>query len=106
MPVNALIIRALTNDYLYYGDNFKIECPTGSGKLMNLFGVATEIANRLTGSFCATKTAADRSLAGPENFRATLIGEIICCFTNISMAITAPASAPAIKPDGLGSSPV
>ena len=32
MPVNALIIRALLNFYLYYGDNFKIECPTGSGK--------------------------------------------------------------------------
>jgi len=31
MPVNALILRALLNFYLYYGDNFKIECPTGSG---------------------------------------------------------------------------
>ncbi len=40
MPVNALIIRALLNFYLYYGDNFKIECPTGSGKLMNLFEVS------------------------------------------------------------------
>jgi hypothetical protein len=32
MPVNIMIIRALLNFYLYYGDNFKIECPTGSGK--------------------------------------------------------------------------
>ena len=40
MPVNALIIRALLNFYLYYGDNFKIECPTGSGKMMNLFEVS------------------------------------------------------------------
>ena len=47
MPVNALLIRALLSFYLYYGDNFKIECPTGSGKLMNLFEVAREIANRL-----------------------------------------------------------
>jgi len=37
MPVNAMIIRALLQFYLYYGDNFKIECPTGSGKMMNLF---------------------------------------------------------------------
>ena len=44
MPVNALIIRALLQFYLYYGDNFKIECPTGSGNLMNLFEVAREIA--------------------------------------------------------------
>jgi hypothetical protein len=32
MPVNALLIRALMHYYAYYGDNFKIECPTGSGK--------------------------------------------------------------------------
>jgi Glycosyl hydrolase family 63 C-terminal domain len=42
MPVNALIIRALMHYFAYYGDNFKIECPTGSGNLMNLFGVAQE----------------------------------------------------------------
>ena len=46
MPVNAVLIRALLSFYLY-GDNFKIECPTGSGKLINLFEVAHEIANRL-----------------------------------------------------------
>ena len=51
MPVNALIIRALLNYYAYYGDNFRIECPTGSGKMMNLFEVAKEIANRLTRIF-------------------------------------------------------
>ena len=51
MPVNGLIIRALLQFYLYYGDNFKVECPTGSGKLMNLFEVAREIATRLTRIF-------------------------------------------------------
>jgi hypothetical protein len=51
MPVNAMIIRGLLNFYLYYGDNFTIECPTGSGKLMNLFEVAKEIADRLTRIF-------------------------------------------------------
>ena len=51
MPVNALIIRALQNFYLYYGDNFKIECPTGSGKMMNLFEVSKEIGDRLTSTF-------------------------------------------------------
>jgi hypothetical protein len=50
-PVNTLIIRALLNFYLYYGDNFKIECPTGSGKMMNLFEVSKEIASRLTRIF-------------------------------------------------------
>jgi len=51
MPVNAMIIRSLLNFYLYYGDNFKVECPTGSGKMMNLFEVAKEIADRLTRIF-------------------------------------------------------
>src|SRR5215831_18278024 len=51
MPVNAVLIRALLNFYLYYGDNFKIECPTGSGKLMNLFEVAKEISDRFTRIF-------------------------------------------------------
>jgi hypothetical protein len=47
MPVNALLIRALEQYYLYYGDSFRIECPTGSGNWMNLFEVAREIASRL-----------------------------------------------------------
>jgi Mannosylglycerate hydrolase MGH1-like glycoside hydrolase domain len=51
MPVNGLIIRALLQFYLYYGDNFKVECPTGSGKMMNLFEVSHEITNRLARIF-------------------------------------------------------
>src|SRR5215472_10774046 len=58
MPVNALLIRALMQYYLYYGDNFKIECPTGSGISMNLFEVAREIANRLTRIFLRDQNAA------------------------------------------------
>ncbi len=42
MPVNAMIIRALLQYYLYYGDTFRIECPTGSGRMMNLFEVSKE----------------------------------------------------------------
>jgi hypothetical protein len=51
MPVNTLIIRALLNYYLYYGDSFKVECPTGSGKMMNLFEVSREIVDRLSRIF-------------------------------------------------------
>jgi hypothetical protein len=51
VPVNALIIRALMSFYEYYGDNFKIECPTGSGNLINLFEVAREIVERLAKLF-------------------------------------------------------
>jgi hypothetical protein len=48
MPMNVLILRALLNYYLFYGNDFKVECPTGSGKQMNLYEVAEEIARRLT----------------------------------------------------------
>jgi hypothetical protein len=47
MPVNMLILRALLQYYLYYGNAFTIECPTGSGKQMNLYEVAEEIGRRL-----------------------------------------------------------
>ena len=51
MPVNALIIRALLNLYAFYGDDFKVECPTRSGQHMTLFEVAQEISRRLAATF-------------------------------------------------------
>jgi hypothetical protein len=46
MPVNALIVRGLMNMFPFYGPDFKVECPTGSGNYMNLFEVAQEIGRR------------------------------------------------------------
>jgi hypothetical protein len=69
MPVNALLIRSLLSFYLYYGDNFKIECPIGSGKLMNLFEVAREIANRLERIFLRDKTGRRPVYGGTEKFQ-------------------------------------
>ena len=69
MPVNILLIRALLQYYLYYGDNFKIECPTGSGNSMNLFEVAREIANRLTRIFLRDKSGRRPVFGGAEKFQ-------------------------------------
>ncbi|HEY4046373.1 MAG TPA: glucosidase [Acidobacteriaceae bacterium] len=69
MPVNALLIRALLSFYAFYGDNFKIECPTGSGKLMNLFEVAREIADRLTGIFLRDASGRRPVYGGTEKFQ-------------------------------------
>ena len=69
MPVNALLIRALLNFYLYYGDNFKIECPTGSGKLMNLFEVSKEIADRLTRIFLRDEHGQRAVYGGTDTFQ-------------------------------------
>jgi hypothetical protein len=51
MPVNALIVRGLLLFYTFYGDDFTVECPTGSGTRMTLYEVAREITNRLAGTF-------------------------------------------------------
>jgi hypothetical protein len=69
MPVNALIIRALMHYFAYYGDNFKIECPTGSGNLMNLFEVAQEITNRLTRIFLRDESGRRPVFGGAEKFQ-------------------------------------
>jgi hypothetical protein len=69
MPVNVLLIRALLNFHLYYGDNFKIECPTGSGKMMNLFEVAKEIADRLARMFLRDPQGRRPVYGGTEKFQ-------------------------------------
>jgi len=69
MPVNTLLIRALLNFYAYYGDNFKIECPTGSGKLMNLFEVAKEISDRLTRIFLRDDSGRRAVYGGTKTFQ-------------------------------------
>jgi len=69
MPVNVMIIRALLNFYVYYGDNFKIECPTGSGKMMNLFEVAKDIANRLSRIFLRDEQGKRPVYGGNEKFQ-------------------------------------
>ncbi len=51
MPINILLIRALVSFYCFYGNDFKVECPTGSGREMTLFEVAREISNRLISAF-------------------------------------------------------
>jgi hypothetical protein len=69
LPVNVLILRALQNFYLYYGDNFKIECPTGSGRMMNLFEVSREIGNRLTRVFTRDEHGRRPVYGGNETFQ-------------------------------------
>jgi hypothetical protein len=69
MPVNVMLIRALLNFYAYYGDTFKIECPTGSGKLMNLFEVAKEISDRLTRIFLRDGSGRRPVYGGTETFQ-------------------------------------
>jgi hypothetical protein len=69
MPVNVLLIRALLSFYLYYGDNFKVECPTGSGRRMNLFEVSQEIADRLVRIFRRDESGRRPVYGGTKKFQ-------------------------------------
>jgi hypothetical protein len=69
MPVNGLIVRGLLNLYAFYGDEFTVECPTGSGKRMTLFGVAREIAQRLASIFLRDATGRRPVYGGSAKFQ-------------------------------------
>ena len=67
--MTVLMIRALLQFYLYCGDDFKTECPTGSGNLMNLFEVAREISDRITRIFLRDKSRRRPVFGGSEKFQ-------------------------------------
>jgi len=54
-PLNFLIIEALQKFHYFYGDTLKVECPTGSGNLMTLWEVATDLSRRLISLFLETE---------------------------------------------------
>ncbi len=69
MPVNALIIRGLLQYYGYYGNGFTVECPTGSGRQMNLYQVADEISRRLASIFLKDKAGRRPVFGGTRKFQ-------------------------------------
>ena len=69
MPVNSLLIRGLLNLYQFYGDDFKVECPTGSGKYMTLFEVAKELARRLSSIFLRDANGKRPVYGGTKKFQ-------------------------------------
>ena len=89
--------------YGYYGDEFKVECPTGSGQHMNLYQVAQELANRLAAIFLLDHEGRRPVYGGMQEVPATIrAGATTCCSTSTSTATTAPAWAPATRQAGRG----
>ncbi len=68
-PINYLIIEALQKFDHYYGEDFKIECPTGSGKWMTLWEVATELSQRLITLFTRDQNGRRAVFGGTEKFQ-------------------------------------
>jgi hypothetical protein len=69
MPVNALIVRALLNLYAFYGEDFKVECPSRSGRYMTLFEVAKEIVRRLSATFLRDENGQRPVYGGTATFQ-------------------------------------
>jgi hypothetical protein len=69
MPVNGLIVRGLLNLYGFYGDELKVECPTGSGRMMTLYEVAGEISRRLARIFLRDETGRRPVYGGAARFQ-------------------------------------
>jgi hypothetical protein len=69
MPVNALLLRSLINLYQFYGDDFKVQCPTGSGNYITLFEVAQEIHRRLANIFLRDAQGKRAVYGGTKKFQ-------------------------------------
>ena len=69
MPVNTLIVRGLLNLYAFYGDDFKVECPTGSGNCMTLFEVAQDLTRRLANIFLRDESGRRPVYGGTSKFQ-------------------------------------
>ena len=69
MPVNTLILRGLLSMYAFYGDDFKVECPTGSGNYMTLFEVSQEIGRRLGRIFLRDENGQRPVYGGAKKFQ-------------------------------------
>jgi len=68
-PVNYLLIESLQKFHFFLGDNYKIECPTGSGKSENLWDIAGQISQRLTRIFLRDEQGRRPVFGGTEKFQ-------------------------------------
>ena len=100
-PVNYLLIELLQKFHHYYGDDFKIECPTGSGNFITIEQVAEELTRRLMPDLPARRAGQAPGVRRPAEAAARpAFSATTCCSTSTSTATAAGASAPRTRPAG------
>jgi hypothetical protein len=104
LPINGVIIRALLQYYLYYGDDFTVECPTGSGRKMTLFEVAREIGRRCSAVFLRDAAGRRPVFGGTTRFQEDPNWRAHILFFEYFPATTAPESERATRRAGPASS--
>ena len=67
-PMNFLLIQALATSARYYGEDFTVECPTGSGRFLTLAEIADELAARLTRVFLRDERTGQRAVFGGNDY--------------------------------------
>ncbi|MDE3054387.1 MAG: glucosidase, partial [Gemmatimonadota bacterium] len=80
MPVNYLLIESLRKFHAYYGDDFRVECPTGSGTLVSLAAVADELSSRVIRLFAADADGRRPSLGDHPTLRRDPEFRDLCLF--------------------------
>ena len=105
MPLNYLIIESLNKFHKFYGDDFRVECPVGSGEMLSLKEIADELRNRLINIFRRDERDDVPSSAPMRRCRPIRTSRITSCSTNISTATTGAAWAPRTRPAGVLWSP-
>ena len=100
-PLNFLIIESLQKFHHYYGDDFKVECPTGSGTFLTIDEVANELSHRLSRIFLQGRRRPAAGATGTSpRCRTIRISATTFRSMNIFTATSAAASAPRTRPAG------
>jgi len=99
-PTNYLLIESLQKFHHYLGDDFQVECPTGSGRMMNLWEVAAELSRRRQESSCAARMERGRCTEQILCSATIPTGANSCCSMNTFTGTPAREWAPVIRPAG------
>ena len=99
-PTNYLVIRALLQYDQFFGGDFTVEYPTGSGRSCPLREVAGDLADRLVVDLAARRRRPASGVRRSGRPRPTRRGGTTCCSSSTSTATTAPGSAPPTRPAG------
>jgi hypothetical protein len=100
MPVNGLLIRGLLNLYQLSEDDFKVECPSGSGRYMTLFEVAKELARRLSNIFLRDANSKRPMYGATKKFQQDPHWKDYILFHECFHGDSDAGLGPVIKPDG------
>ena len=101
-PLNYLVISCLLKYHNFFGEDFTVEYPTGSGNKLTLAEIADDLGGGSSRSSPGARTGGGPATAGWTSCSTTRSGGTTSTSTSTTTAITGPGSAPATRPGGPG----